>query len=89
MSDNNSTIQDTLKTVLLKTTERPTCYSMLSPTTKRQVAVATALELIKADISAPFSFNGTSRKGTDVLEGHLSNLEGYTNAILNAMDAGD
>ncbi|MFA0148967.1 hypothetical protein AB4452_23015 [Vibrio lentus] len=86
MSDNNLLIQSTLHTELLKTNAKPTNYSTLSPETKRQVAVATALELIKADLSAPYSFNGTSRKNSDVLEQHMANLEEYVTAILNAMD---
>lgn len=86
MSDNNQLIQSTLHTELLKTSAKPTNYSTLSPETKRQVAVATALELIKADLSASFSYSGSARKAADSLEHHMNNLEGYTTAILNAMD---
>lgn len=85
MSDNDLLIQNTLKTDILSNKE--TIYSLLGRESKRQVAVATALELIKADISASFSYGGTARKGADALEAHMRNLERYTNAILNAMDA--
>ncbi|MEZ9643502.1 hypothetical protein AB4289_17315 [Vibrio cyclitrophicus] len=86
MSDNNQLIQSTLHTELLSTSAKPTRYSTLSPETKRQVAVATALELIRADLSASFSYNGSARKGSDTLEDHMRNLDEYTNVILNAMD---
>ncbi|NOI58296.1 hypothetical protein [Vibrio coralliilyticus] len=87
MSDNNQLIKDTLKADIVKTSDKSTVYSTLSPDTKRQVAVATALELIRADLSSSFSYAGTARKGADALEAHMQNLEGYANAILNAMDA--
>ncbi|UIJ40556.1 hypothetical protein LWM38_12690 [Vibrio kanaloae] len=86
MSDNNQLIQNTLNTEILKTSAQPTKYSTLSPEAKRQVAVATALELIRADLLAPFSYNGGARKGSDALESHMKNLDDYAGIILNAMD---
>lgn len=80
----NTLIRDTLKTEILST--KVTAYSGLNEETQRHLAVATALELIKADVSASYSTGGTSYKSSTALREHMENLEGYTNLIMRAME---
>ncbi|WP_299022630.1 hypothetical protein [uncultured Photobacterium sp.] len=66
--------------------EGQTYFSLASDTLKRQRAVVSALELIKADVSASYSTGGTGTKGSYALEQHMQNLSEYTDCILNAMN---
>ncbi|MDC5850902.1 hypothetical protein OPW32_17040 [Vibrio europaeus] len=87
MSEQNTLIKDTLMAqVQLNTPELKTNYAYLDEPTKRHVAVATALELIRAHVSASFSHGGTTSNNAYSLKEHMNNLETYTQNILNAME---
>lgn len=60
-----------------------TSYSKFEPEQKRHAAAAVALELIKADISAP-----SNRSGTD-LGYHIESLPKYIELITKALDGGE
>ncbi|ASG09284.1 hypothetical protein [Vibrio anguillarum] len=55
-------------------------YSGATPEIKRHLAVTTALELIKADISC------SEKKGSGYLQGHLEGLSEYADVIQAALE---
>ena len=62
-----------------------TLFSVQSVQVKRELAVVSALELIRADVSSSFSHSGTVRKNSDLLNSHMVNLSKYADCILDAM----
>lgn len=90
MTEVNNLVKETLMTqVRLNTEELKTNYSKLDNETKRHVAVATALELIRADVSSAYSTGGTSQKTGLALQQHMESLEAYSNYILSAMEVSE
>jgi hypothetical protein len=61
----------------VRISSKGTNFSLFDSDTQRQLAVVSALELIKADISAAYSTGGTSVKGAYSLETHMQNLSAY------------
>ena len=86
--NNGNTIHKVLGTEVLKVKGVPGSYKDIyascdSAELKRHLAVSTALELIRADLSA-----GNQRAGS-WLEGHLENLSGYADTIQSALEVND
>ena len=73
-----NTISDTLRTIIT-TSGTETKYSKLGDSAKRQVAVATVLELYKADALG----------GQCSIYSNLGTLEQHVTEILKAMDPND
>ncbi|MFA1563066.1 hypothetical protein [Aliivibrio fischeri] len=66
-----------------------TNFSLFNSETQRQLAVVSALELIKADLSSAYSTGGTSSKSSYSLEKHMQSLSDYADCILDAMNNKD
>lgn len=63
-----------------------TVFSNLSEETKRHLAVTAALELIRADVSAPHSSTSSRPKNVESLKAHMENLSTYADRIIDALD---
>lgn len=57
-------------------------YRLTHTAPNRKLAVACALELVKADLSSDISASGNKNR----LEGHIDNLSKYADAIEAAID---
>lgn len=62
-----------------------TIFFASDESTKRQLAVVAALELIKADVSSSYANGGTATKSSYALESHMKNLSDYADCIVQAM----